>query len=431
MKAHRPAILVVSSPSPISGGGSLRALRSLREYVKYFKTYLVIPWGLWDNKEYLRESIDYVRELKEVGVKLAGFSSLPGIIYKLYKSTGFRGFRELPPLITPSVAKIRVSGGNYDGVVVPHEVWDAVYTGMVLAEHFNAPSMALLQLPPFYGCRERFLNILKAIILWRKLRSSSLIEEIILEAEALARNLTTEYLRKHRMKNALRKYDLILSVSRSIPIEMGSEWVNRVTPLDPGVSLDDRDLGLINYIREKVREKGKYIVFGGRPDAGKGLAEALIVFKHISKYFPGLKLVITGKIPSQVLLLAMRFCRRMGIESKVVFTGFTTREERFKIVAKAKLMLYPSHVDAFSYAVLESLYLGTPIVAYRIPALEIYYGRSAGVKLVEEWDLEALTVEAINTLEKSVEAIEPPRIKSWGEVMAEEVELISRLVRRS
>ena len=37
-------MLVVASPSPISGG--LRALRSLREYVKYYDTSLVIPWGL-------------------------------------------------------------------------------------------------------------------------------------------------------------------------------------------------------------------------------------------------------------------------------------------------------------------------------------------------------------------------------------------------
>lgn len=412
MNTRRPAILVVSSPSPTTGGGGLRALRSLREYVKYFKTYLVIPWGLWDNKEYLRESIDYIRELREVGVVLAGFSSLPGIIYKLYRLTTSRSFKEIPPLLTPSIAKVHVSNRNYSGIVVPHENWDAVYTGRVLAEYFNAPSTVLLQLPPFYGCKRRFLNILKALILWRKLRSSSPIEEILLEAEVLARNLIAEYLRKHRIGSTLRKYDLVLSISRSIPIEMGSEWVSRVTSLDPGVSLDSSDLELINYIRERVRERGDYIVFGGRPDASKGLAEALVVFKYISKYFPGLKLVITGKLPSQVLAPAMRFCRRVGIESKVVFTGFTTRKRRFEIVAKAKLMLYPSHVDAFPYAVLESLYLGTPVVAYRIPALEIYYSKSAGVKLVEEWDLESLTVEAINTLEKGVEAVEAPKIKS-------------------
>jgi hypothetical protein len=39
-------------------------------------------------------------------------------------------------------------------------------------------------------------------------------------------------------------------------------------------------------------------------------------------------------------------------------------------------------------------------VGYRIPALEIYYGKCPGVELVEEEDIEALTVKAIEILEK-------------------------------
>jgi glycosyltransferase involved in cell wall biosynthesis len=120
-------------------------------------------------------------------------------------------------------------------------------------------------------------------------------------------------------------------------------------------------------------------------------------------------------------------CRRLGIDDKVVFTGFIPREERFEVVARARLMLYPSHVDSFSYAVLESLHLGTPVVAYRIPAIEIYYGETPGVELVEECDLEALTTKAVDVLEKGVEAIEPPKIKSWEEIMNEEIEIISKL----
>jgi glycosyltransferase involved in cell wall biosynthesis len=112
-------------------------------------------------------------------------------------------------------------------------------------------------------------------------------------------------------------------------------------------------------------------------------------------------------------LYIKRACKKLDIEDKVVITGFVPREKRFEIVAKARLMLYPSHVDAFPYAVLESLHLGTPVVGYRIPALEIYYSKCPGVELVEEGDVEALTVKAIEVLEKCVKAVEPPKIKSW------------------
>jgi len=48
-------------------------------------------------------------------------------------------------------------------------------------------------------------------------------------------------------------------------------------------------------------------------------------------------------------------------------------------VNESRSMLYPSHFDAFPYAVCESLHVGTPVVAYKIPALEIYYGKTEGV----------------------------------------------------
>ncbi|WP_342788108.1 glycosyltransferase [Desulfurococcus sp.] len=116
------------------------------------------------------------------------------------------------------------------------------------------------------------------------------------------------------------------------------------------------------------------------------------------------------------------------MEEKVVFTGFLDRERRLELVAKARLMLYPSYIDAFPYAVLESLYLGTPVVGYRIPALDIYYGKHPSVKLVDEGNISAFTVEALNMLKKPDEFVEPPKIRSWREIMDEEVSLIEKTI---
>ena len=132
VKREKPRILVVASPSPVTGGGGLRALRSMREYVKYFGTHLVIPWGLWDNRDTLRDSSTYLRELKELGVKFAGFSQLPDMIYRLRRVPGSRIFDLLTPLLIPGIGSIHVSSGSYDAVIVLHEGWDAVYTGYKL-----------------------------------------------------------------------------------------------------------------------------------------------------------------------------------------------------------------------------------------------------------------------------------------------------------
>jgi glycosyltransferase involved in cell wall biosynthesis len=422
------SVLVVCSPSPISGGGSLRAFRSLREYVKYFKTFLFIPWGLWSNRKDLQESMSYLRELGESGVKFAGFSQLPEVISKLGKVLGTRVFETLLSLMIPNITRFKIGVSNYDAVIALHEGWDAVYGGSVLAKFFNVPNMVLLHDPPFYGSKERFLNIMKAVFLSRILASSTTLERVLSKVESSILNISEYYLNKLRYEKLLRDYDVVIGVTKATAIEMGGEWLDKMIYFDPGVSLDEGDLEIIKNIRGKIKEKRDYVVFGGRPTAKKGLFEALISFKIISNHFSGIKLFITGKIPSRTLLRTRMVCRRLGIEDKVIFTGFLSREKRFEVVAKAKLMLYPSHVDAFSYAVLESLHLGTPVIAYRIPALEIYYGGTSGVELVDEWNLESFTVKAIDILEKGVEVIEPPKIKSWDEIMDEEVGIVQKLI---
>ncbi|MEM2386373.1 MAG: glycosyltransferase family 4 protein, partial [Candidatus Bathyarchaeia archaeon] len=236
-------------------------------------------------------------------------------------------------------------------------------------------------------------------------------------------NIFSDSIKSYKYREILEKFSKIVAVSKAIPKEMGSIWERRVIPLDPGVSLDDEDIQLINSLRRaKSSEKKNYIVFGGRPTASKGLIEGLMAFKLISKSSPNLRMIVTGNIDDATLVNLNRFCKNIGI-NKVAFTGFLPRADRFRIVSESILMLYPSHVDAFPYAVCESLYLGTPVVAYKIPALEIYYGKLNGVKLVEGGDFEALAEEAINVLTNKVD-VEIPKIKSWDEIMHEEIGLI-------
>jgi hypothetical protein len=44
----------------------------------------------------------------------------------------------------------------------------------------------------------------------------------------------------------------------------------------------------------------------------------------------------------------------------------------------------------------------------------------------EEGDIEALTIKAIDALEKGVDTVEPPEIKSWEEILNEEIEMITK-----
>jgi glycosyltransferase involved in cell wall biosynthesis len=417
--------MVVSAPVSLSGGG-LRAFRSIIAYAKAFNTHLFLPYSC---VRYFKPSGSNIvfSELKRLvaeGVHVAGYSKLNGFVHDFDRLAGVRLFKKIMPAVAPKTAMSFkfIREVRPEAVVSLHETNDCLYIASMLSEASGCRSLALLQLPPVYGSRERVKRIYDAYMLWWR----TLLDDDLKKIMALLRSKFFDALCNSQSMRLLKRFSKIAAVSKSIPIEMGSEWVERVVALDPGVSVDEEDMRLFALLRGHV-EKEDYVVFGSRPDAKKGLIEALVAFKHVLRQSPSLKFVCTGDVSEVVLSRIRRFCRRLGIEDKVIFTGFIPRGERLKIVAESRLMLYPSHVDSFSYAVLESLYLGTPVVAYRIPALEAYYDGLSGVKLVEEGNVEALTVEAINTLEGKCE-IEVPRIKSWKSILDEELQLVEGLL---
>ncbi|MFZ8824505.1 MAG: glycosyltransferase [Desulfurococcales archaeon] len=156
------------------------------------------------------------------------------------------------------------------------------------------------------------------------------------------------------------------------------------------------------------------------------MIEALYAFRIMSKKHPGLRLFITGKLESGLERALMEFARKLNIHDKILLAGYIPREELFTLKAKALVHLYPSHEDTFPYSVLESLALGTPVVAYDIPALRINFLEKGaeGISLVEEFDVKGLAEEAFKLIGQKAM---PPEFPSWEEIMEKELSLLKRL----
>jgi len=67
--------------------------------------------------------------------------------------------------------------------------------------------------------------------------------------------------------------------------------------------------------------------------------------------------------------------------------GYRPIEEVYSTVAKAKVLIYPSHQDGFSLVVLDTLALGTSVVAYDIPAIRFVFSNLKPVRAVREYDV--------------------------------------------
>jgi|GEM_PF-445704 len=440
--SNRPLKLLVLVNLLARSGGTIRALQSIDYYHRIgyklasFLDYLSYIWS--------------VREgFKDVASVYRKYSILP-IGYE--KSVSLAHIAELSPkgrrwlysvigelLYRCNLSKKVLLVENYkpDIIVSFHEDLPYLRLTYELKTQLLAPAITFLQLPPFYGESSREHNIEKACLLHKAVLSGgswrSSMDILILESLL---DTSTHNEDRREIVALLKSLDMVIAMSKAIAVEMKRIPKNLVC-MDPGYTLDDNALDLVKKVKALNIPRGDYVVFIGRPmDCRKGLVEALIAFKYLLKEFPTLRLFVIGAVSPKFESSAYSFLRRcLRIdESKVIFTGFLNREELYKLVKGACLVLYPSHVDSFSFTVLESLMLETPVVAYRIPALEIYYGgvKKRGIWLVGEGDIGKFVGASIEVLElwrkKDVE-VKPPRIRSWDDIMREEIELINRVLR--
>lgn len=113
-------------------------------------------------------------------------------------------------------------------------------------------------------------------------------------------------------------------------------------------------------IDERSPEGRFRIAYIGRLEEGKGIFEALHILAMLPEYY---KLIIVGHGSEEKN--AKELAEKLGIVHRVKFMGWLSREETSKEIASSGVVLIPSLcAEGFAMIGLESLYFGTPVVAY-------------------------------------------------------------------
>ncbi|MEM0135753.1 MAG: glycosyltransferase [Thermoplasmatales archaeon] len=145
-----------------------------------------------------------------------------------------------------------------------------------------------------------------------------------------------------------------------------------------------------------VDEFGKEnkVIFFSRLTYTKGLFDILKISRRIAED-SDLKVVVVGKFEwEHERKRFFKLVRGYGLLDRIQFKGYLDDDDLFKEIATSKVMVYPSHSDSFSRAVLQALSVGTPVVAYDIAGLGAYRNLKA-VKLVKEFDYDKMASEAL------------------------------------
>ncbi|GAA4914774.1 glycosyltransferase involved in cell wall biosynthesis [Actinomycetospora succinea] len=155
--------------------------------------------------------------------------------------------------------------------------------------------------------------------------------------------------------------------------------------------------------RERRRGPGTDVVFVGRLEiAQKGLDLLVDAWARVAGRIGG-RLVLAGTGPDEAALRER--AERHGVGDSVVFAGWVSGEDKYDLVANARLAVVPSRFETFGIVAAEALACGTAVVAYDIPCLREVVRSEAGV-LVPYLGDHAADVTALATALRAVACCE-------------------------
>jgi len=153
----------------------------------------------------------------------------------------------------------------------------------------------------------------------------------------------------------------------------------KITTVSSSVALELKEYGLdpnkIDVVGNGVDEKAfipirnkrcaeRYVLFTGALRAGKGLFDFIECGKYVCEVHSNVKFVICGSGP--FLHKLVQKVRWMGLQKRIVFLGFASRNEIIQTYQNAAVHVVPSRHEGLPTVLLEAMSCGLPVVATNI-----------------------------------------------------------------
>ena len=103
------------------------------------------------------------------------------------------------------------------------------------------------------------------------------------------------------------------------------------------------------------------ILYTGRLDGRKGVADLILSASEVCKKFPEAKFILTGKGPNRDYL--EKLIRKRGLQKNVMFTGYVTKNRLIKLYQSSTLYVLPSYYEGLPTTLLEAMSCGLPSIA--------------------------------------------------------------------
>ncbi|KKR94232.1 MAG: Glycosyl transferase group 1 [Candidatus Roizmanbacteria bacterium GW2011_GWA1_41_13] len=177
---------------------------------------------------------------------------------------------------------------------------------------------------------------------------------------------------------SVKKAKRIIAISQSTKNDILKKYYispDKVTVIYPGIT--NYEITKLNTTYSKIAQKfgivGDYILYVGTLQPRKNIVRLIEAFELVSKRQTAngkrlLQLVIVGK-KGWLYDTIFAKVKDLGIEDRVIFTGFVPDEELPVLYAHATCFCLVSLYEGFGFPVLEAMKEGTPVVASNVSSL--------------------------------------------------------------
>ena len=184
------------------------------------------------------------------------------------------------------------------------------------------------------------------------------------------------------IKNSCRWAKRIIAVSKNTKKDLTRLYKvpeGKMSVIYEGISNDNFKFEILN-LKSNLNDKilnYKFLLFVGRLEERKNICGTINAFEILKeKYNINHKLILAGKFGYGAESIKLKI-KNSKYKDDIILPGYVFDEEKFGLLKKADVFLFPTFYEGFGLPILEAQSVGTPVVTSNISSMPEVVGDSA------------------------------------------------------
>ena len=123
-------------------------------------------------------------------------------------------------------------------------------------------------------------------------------------------------------------------------------------------------------LKKLSKEKIPTIIYLSRINKQKGIEDVIDAFKTINEAIPNSRLWVVGSGVPEYIVKIRNKVKSYGLSPTVKFFGYVSESQKFELLARAHIMIFPSIHEGWGIVITEAGVVGTPSAVYNVAGVK-------------------------------------------------------------